>query len=189
MAYPQVDTESFLIESLGGFQDRLEETGCCQDAERDYHVTALYGLIDNTPNAIKLRLAEATKNFKITLEIADVSLFNNDEFDVIKLDFKQNAGLKKLTELNTIIREFPNDCKFPTYNAHLTIAYVDPGRGADFITEDIKTSLIGRKLVFDRLLHSSFKDIAGNRQYTQVDSGKLENTLRPADAMPVPSEE
>lgn len=170
MAFPNEETSRILLENICPFQRRIEDSGYCKDIETEQHVTVLYGLLDDTPAAVKQALAEHTKKFKVTLEVEDVSLFQNDEFDVIKLNFKKNTGLAKLGKLNTLIRKFPNDCRFPDYNPHLTIAYVDPGAGPNLINEDVKASLVGKKLVFNRLIQSGFRRPDGLRDHTQVDN-------------------
>ena len=63
------------------------------------------------------------------LKIEGISLFENEDFDVVKFDVK-SSGLNKL---NKKMSELPHKKTFDDYHAHLTIAYVKKGKGKEVI--------------------------------------------------------
>lgn len=105
------------------------------------HVTIKWGLLDDKPSkALKAILSE-TKPFTAT--IGEVSLFENEKFDVVKLTIKSD-GLHKLHK--RIKEEIPNEDTYPTYKPHLTLAYVKKGEGKRFVG---KRPLRGEESTFE----------------------------------------
>ena len=91
--------------------------------ETEPHCTLLYGLHDGvTEEDIKHVLDKFTFS---TCIISNASLFENENFDVLKFDvngddlFKANAELIK----------YPNTQTYPDYHPHMTVAYLLPGKG------------------------------------------------------------
>lgn len=97
------------------------------------HVTVLYGFDDevNGDEVIK-SVKEVIDIDEIEVETNKISIFENDKFDVVKLDINS----EKLHELNEkLSEEFPNKKTFPVYHPHMTIAYVKPGTGKKYVKE------------------------------------------------------
>jgi len=91
--------------------------------EKEPHITVKYGLeVNDVPEALR-EVAATTKPFAVKL--LNVSLFTtNPKFDVVKLGVQSAA----LHELNRRISDVvPHQDTYPTYNPHLTIAYVQKG--------------------------------------------------------------
>jgi len=110
------------------------------------HLTLLYGFHDNVNSTEVFDLYK--KNFKLKpIEITTnkISIFENDEFDVVKFD----VNSKLLTNINKVLKELPNTSDFPEYHAHITIAYVKKGCGDKYIVNlKKKIKFIGNKLIF-----------------------------------------
>lgn len=91
------------------------------------HVTILYGLEDNqdTPFEVGEFLNDINIKFSnLILKNLKIGFFENDEFDVIKLDVS-NEEINELNELFTKNFNYKND--YPNYEAHMTIAYLKKG--------------------------------------------------------------
>lgn len=99
--------------------------------EIEPHVTVLYGLHDNEINEDDIvKLFTLIKPFKV--EFNNISLFENEKFDVLKFDINDEY----LKIVNSIVEsKFPNTQSFPEYHPHCTIAYLKPGTGKKYVTE------------------------------------------------------
>lgn len=98
--------------------------GCGRETEP--HITVLYGLTDPVPSKELIELVRKTPPF--TVRLTSVTLFENDEYDVVKFD----VDSEELVALSNAIREAcPNENKYPKYVPHCTVAYVKKGRVPD----------------------------------------------------------
>jgi len=99
------------------------------------HLTLLYGIHDTvTDEQIQSCFQDATEDdFKV--EISGISLFENPEFDVVKLEVNKTP---KLEEIYKNLSEFPNSNQFPDYKPHITIAYVKKGLGQKYVDPNYK---------------------------------------------------
>ena len=114
--------------------------------ETEPHTTILYGFHDEvTADKVFDLYKENTELKPVEVKTDGISIFENDEFDVVKLD----VDSKLLTKLNGIMKELPNTSTYPEYHAHITIAYVKKGKGKKYIKKFSKEqTLIGDKLVY-----------------------------------------
>lgn len=124
-------------------EDINEEVG---GLETEPHVTVLYGFHEETsPNAV-INSIKDTLQYVDCLEVKDISIFENENFDVVKLDVS-NPFLNKANSIVTSL--FPHTNKFPEYHAHITIAYCKKGTGKKYCMElKEKFKLNSVKLVF-----------------------------------------
>ena len=102
--------------------------------ETDPHVTILYGLHRGvTPEQVK----SVFDNFhgEIHVEVDGVGIFENEEFDVVKLNVKADGALQ---ELHDKLKEFPNSDEYPVYKPHITISYVKKGTGKKYVNPNYK---------------------------------------------------
>lgn len=95
--------------------------------EKKPHVTVKYGLTQSYTEDQMRRLLSKVAPF--TVEIKGVSIFENQEFDVVKFDI-EGAELRRLNE---IFSRLPNEDQYPEYHPHMTLAYVKKGLGQRFV--------------------------------------------------------
>lgn len=96
--------------------------------ESEQHVTLLYGTLPSVKEEDVLSFLKLIK--MPTIFLTGISLFSNLEFDVVKYD----VDCKELHLLNNLCKlQFEYFSTFPTYIPHLTIAYMLPGTGAEYI--------------------------------------------------------
>ena len=94
--------------------------------ETEPHTTLLYGLHDGvTEQDIKNILDKFTFG---KCKITTASLFENENFDVLKFDVSGEG----LYEANAELNKYPNTQNFPDYHPHMTIAYLKPGKGKQY---------------------------------------------------------
>lgn len=96
----------------------------------DYpHITLLYGLHSNEINDEDV--IEFFNNIDpIDIEVSSISVFENDDFDVVKYEVIPTQELVHIN--NRIKEEFPYTSDFPDYKPHITIAYLKPGMGKKY---------------------------------------------------------
>jgi len=105
-------------------QKHLAEDGI----EKEHHVTVLYGLISPKADEIK----EALTGFgQIEITLGKLSLFENDDADVLKIEM----SAKPLLPLRKELLKFKHELTYPDYKPHMTIAYLKPGKGSNYISK------------------------------------------------------
>lgn len=125
----------------------ISEVDGVEGRETEPHVTLLYGIHEDVPD----KDVEAIINDFIAPEItlSKIGVFENDEMDVVKFDIQS----KELTSMNKKLKELPHTSKFPTYEAHATIAFVKGGKGKDYkqtLGEEDKIVLKPNKIVYSK---------------------------------------
>ena len=93
----------------------------------DAHVTILYGFHKNIDE-------EELKNVVLELPVRDIeakniSIFDGDEFDVIKFDISGSF----LHTANRKLKDFNHTNTFNKYTPHMTICYVKKGEGEKYV--------------------------------------------------------
>lgn len=123
--------------------DEIEEDdifeGEDQGLETEPHVTLLYGLHSDEIDDQKV-LDISSKGIK-SLGLGNVSLFENEKYDVLKFDVEGPF----LHDINKELTKLPHTTDFPDYHPHCTIAYLKPGTGKKY-TKQFKGRII--KVVF-----------------------------------------
>jgi len=101
--------------------------------EDNPHVTVIYGIHEDeiAPEVIMDVIEREME--PVTVTITNISIFNNDEYDVVKYDVPVTEQLKKYRDL--FERDFPNTQTYPEYHPHITLAYVKPGEGKKYVSE------------------------------------------------------
>jgi 2'-5' RNA ligase len=133
------DTDSYkeMLEEFFEQEDLYEEFGI----EEEPHVTVLYGF-EPSVKAEDIKPVMEDKVIKSEdIVFTDISMFENDEYDVLKLSVESDI-LHKYNEFFT--ENFPYQNDFPDYKPHLTIGYVKKGLGQKYIDEkgdDIKEAI------------------------------------------------
>lgn len=104
------------------------------DSDRTYgledepHTTLLYGLHSNEIPDEKVMEICKSKQFG-PLTLTNPSLFENDQYDVLKFDVINPI----LNEINAELSKLPHTTNFPDYHPHATIAYLKPGMGKKYV--------------------------------------------------------
>jgi hypothetical protein len=98
--------------------------------EHDPHITILYGIVEDSidPSVIVDMMEQKMK--PITVEINEIGVLENEEFDVVKYNVPVTAELKGYRDM--FMKSFENKQTFDGYNPHVTIAYVKPGLGKKY---------------------------------------------------------
>ena len=99
------------------------------------HLTLLYGIHDTVTDEEILNCFEGFTEDDFKVQIEGVSIFENPEFDVVKLGISLTPRLK---EINEILSELDNSNQFPEYKPHITLAYVKSGLGKKYVNPDYK---------------------------------------------------
>ncbi len=124
----------------------LGEEGESHGRELDPHVTILYGIHSDVADADVEALIDEIE--KIDMTLYKVSIFENDEFDVLKYDVKS----PDLSKLNTKFKTLPHTSTYPDYHAHATIAYLKKSKGKEYIEKMKDIEPI--ELISDEILYS-----------------------------------
>lgn len=113
------------------------------------HITIAFGINVNTDiNLIK----EIVRNRPSYFQLTELSLFENDNFDIIKFDVMSSD----LRILNHIIKsKMEVKSSFNEYHPHLTVAYVPKGMGVELIARLNKLLYEELNFSFEPLTHSS----------------------------------
>lgn len=134
-------------------KEDLEECGI----EKNTHATILFGTHTDNVHEIKALLLDSGIK-EITMNLKGLSVFPAGKDGVpLKVDVES----KELKTLNKLLKTLPNTNDYPTYKAHITIAYlkeeaankyleIDPFKGKELATSKIMFSKTdGIKIFFD----------------------------------------
>ena len=95
--------------------------------ETQPHVTVLFGIHDYVPLEDVKKFLTPIKFIKCKTNT--ISIFENENFDVVKFDIEGNY----LHQMNEKLREGVDyTTSHPEYHPHMTIAYVKPGTGKKY---------------------------------------------------------
>lgn len=112
------------------------------------HLTLLYGLHKDVSDRDILNCFKGFEIDDFKIKIKGISVFENKEFDVVKLGVEKN---EKLIEINRRLSELPNSDNYPEYKPHLTIAYLKKGRGEKYENPDYNYQIKNiKKIVYSR---------------------------------------
>ena len=115
--------------------------------ENEPHVTVKYGLHENDHDIVFQTLGKLPPvpiKFK-----KKVSLFENEKFDVVKLNIS-GSELRALNKRVSTVFECTDT--YPNYQPHATVAYVQPGFGNKYL--DLAADFMGEEFEITRLCFS-----------------------------------
>ena len=95
--------------------------------ETEPHCTLLYGL---QPEVTVDQVAKKLEGIKFgECKAYNLSLFENEDYDVLKFDMEGD----NLHNANKALTELPYSTDYPDYMPHMTVAYLKPGKGAEYL--------------------------------------------------------
>ncbi len=94
--------------------------------ESEPHITLLYGLHSDEIEDDQV-LDISSKEIQ-SVGLGNPSLFENEKFDVLKLD----AEADFLYDINKNLSKLPHTTDYPNYHPHCTVAYLKPGTGKKY---------------------------------------------------------
>jgi 2'-5' RNA ligase superfamily len=119
------DKHLSIIDKEDIYDDELHDYGL----EHESHCTVLWGIHqDETKPEDVTDLIKIFKPVKVTID--KISVFKNDDYDVVKYEVPVTDELKKYHEL--VMLAFPNTQTFPKYEPYMTIAYVLKNTGKKY---------------------------------------------------------
>lgn len=101
--------------------------------ENNPHVTILYGIHEDEVDPMTIMDIIKENLEPVTVEITNISIFENEEYDVVKYDVPVTPQLQKYRDM--FEKTFSNTQTFPGYHPHVTLAYVKPGEGKKYVKE------------------------------------------------------
>lgn len=121
--------------------------------EKDSHTTLLYGLHhDELTREDEEKIFTIVSKFDLDkIKLYNVSLFENDKYDVLKFDVKSDDNI--LNKINKkLTKQFPYSNDYPDYHPHCTIAYIKSGKGKYYVDKfkDKEFTLKGTKIVYSK---------------------------------------
>jgi tRNA nucleotidyltransferase/poly(A) polymerase len=127
-------------------KDDIYKVGNEFGIETEPHVTILYGFHKNVDADDVFDLYKENYDLQpIEFEVKGISIFENPDFDVVKLDVES----KVLGKMNKLMRDLPSTITYPEYHPHITLAYVKKGSGKKYVKKFEKNRIMtGNKLVF-----------------------------------------
>lgn len=95
--------------------------------ETEPHCTLLYGI---EPQVTVDQVAKKLEGIKFgECKAYNLSLFENEDFDVLKFDMEGD----NLHNANKALTELPYKTDYPDYMPHMTVAYLKPGKGSEYL--------------------------------------------------------
>jgi 2'-5' RNA ligase len=94
------------------------------------HLTLLYPVLESVKFDEIKNVLKSVLDREIFIEIDNIDVFENEEFDVVKFNVKNNEYLNKIH--NKLKNNIPNKDKFDIYRPHITIAYIKKGIGKKY---------------------------------------------------------
>lgn len=128
-----------------GLQNIPDEDLAADGRESDIHVTVKYGLHGHDPFELRDFLFGKEP---IKIKLGRLSLFCNDEHDVVKLE----VDSPELHQFNKLVSDnFEHTDTHPDYIPHVTVAYVKKGLGKKYEDRD---DFAGRQCLLDSVTFS-----------------------------------
>jgi 2'-5' RNA ligase len=143
-----------IIPEIKDIQSKITEDEIYEeDEDRSYgfedepHVTILYGIHSDKVSIDEVLKSVIGLDWKQPVRIGNLGLFENEKYDVLKLKAEAqwlNSANRKLC--NTL--PYSND--YPDYNAHVTVAYLKPGKGKEILERigEINMKATPNKMVY-----------------------------------------
>ncbi len=123
--------------------------------EKEPHITILYGFEPSSVSFNDIESIYPSEIKKINYKIIGISLFQNENYDVVKFDIESND----LRKLNLIYSSLPHQNNYKDYQPHLTIFYCKKGQGEKYIKKIKTIETSSNKFLFSTPTEKYFFDI------------------------------
>lgn len=171
-ASTQIDLDPATSKAMADIARTIDPADLAEDGiETDSHVTVKFGLHADTPKEVQQLLSSESP---IRLKMGKVSLFQNPDADVLKVEIDS----PDLHRLNKKLSSLPHTDTHPDYKPHATIAYLKPGKGQKYV-DRIGDHFAGREVSSGAITFSG-KD----RMKVRVPLGSSERGSTPVDFLP-----
>ena len=144
--FPKIEEIHSLIEVEDLYEEDEDATYGLED---EPHTTILYGLHDDEVSLAQVKSAVTKYTFTDCL-IYNPSLFRNEKYDVLKFQVDGD----NLHKANAELKALPHTSSFPRYHPHLTIAYLQSGKGTDYVNLLNERGLNSFKLTPSHIIYS-----------------------------------
>jgi len=142
----QVNLPPAFAKSVMDAGSRIADEDLTEDGrETEPHATVKFGLHTNDAEDVRAILADEPP---IRVKLGKVSLFENEDADVVKIDL-DSADLHRLNK--KIADALPHTDSHPTYQPHITLGYVKPGKGKKYLGLN---ALEGQEFTIDAITFS-----------------------------------
>ena len=143
MVFPETPNWENIISKIKP-EDVYQPENEVYGVEKEPHVTILYGFHENVSAEDFIPILSGISE-PIEIKINGLSHFENEEFDVVKLDCESYA----LREIRKHVETLNHTKTYPHYNPHITLAYVKSGEGKKYNHKFNKPITIrGTKIVY-----------------------------------------
>ncbi len=115
--------------------------------EQEPHMTLVFGIHEDEidPNIVRDVMEQNLHPIKVMIK--EISIFEQEEFDVVKYEIPVTPEIQRYRKL---FLKFPNTQEFPDYKPHMTIAYVKSGTGKKY-AKKLEQPLI---VIFNKAVYS-----------------------------------
>lgn len=137
--------ESLNIKELDLYNPENERYG----KETEPHCTILYGIHSDISDDTVMELFDNLKEEDFDLKVNGIDCFYNNDYDVLKM----NIASDKLSGLNSLAKSLPHTSQYQYYKPHITLAYLQKGKGIQYIDENFRTNIDSdsiKKLVYSK---------------------------------------
>lgn len=120
-----------------------DPNGFTYGIEDETHVTVA-ACLDNDTSLWRLKMMMMPLD-EYKLKIANISVFENEEFDVLKCDVISEA---LYATNNLIMSAFESHSEYKDYHPHITIAYMKKGEAKKYAKDTLKEDVILKPVQF-----------------------------------------
>jgi hypothetical protein len=148
MLFFDIENWDYFIKNYIKEEDVYDDENHDFGLEFEAHCTVIYGfnnydgIIDDIKKHLSNKLPEDVYTKKISIFPKD----DHKNYDVVKFDIIS----EQLKKLNNIFKDnFKITSDYPDYHPHMTIAYVQPGKGKEYTKKkNIKIKLKSKQFVY-----------------------------------------
>lgn len=115
------------------------------------HCTVLHSITDTAPEQAQKVLAGEPS---FTVELGEISIFENEVFDVVKINVIGDA-LHRLYRVAT--NSFSHNKAYFEFNPHLTIAFMKKHKGKKLLEKINKKKFLGKRFEVEELCFNKYR--------------------------------